>query len=605
MSEYRKDIQILRGFSIIYVLLFHLNFEFFKNGFLGVDIFFVLSGYLIYSISQKYNSQIFYIRRINRILPAYIIIILFVFFLSFFILNYIEFQNILTQVLGSLFLIPNMIFWYENSYFSKDTFRPLLHLWSLGIEIQFYIIAPLIILISKKYKYFLIFVFISSLLLCFLFLLISPKTAFFLMPTRLWEFLLGFFAAIVINRKFIIKDSTRFILFILSTLIILLIPIMPIDPYDLSLINGHPGFFSLLTCVAVFLLLILGIPKIIIQNPISRIFETFGKYSYSIYILHFPIITFSLYSTFEGNNLNFSSNFYLIVCAILIMFISYYFYNLVEKKLNNGSRFVFKSNFSYVVLFSFLLITAISLLDIKKHFYSQQEMKIYESFYDKNYYRCGKIFRIINPLENICDLNIVHKDNNSNKSVILVGNSHADSLKKIFIQNAIEQSINLYFVVENNPLMPNGMAPEKLIEEIKKKNIGKIILHFSANQPSPTVIKELVKLAEKSAIKINLILPIPTYKESVPLILLQGNNLLLENNTQHKIDYLEKNSKFINEIRDINSPIFKVFQTVDFFCDTRCRLKDENDRPLYFDKSHLTNTGARRLENIIKKSILE
>ena len=149
---FRKDIQILRAIAIIQVLFFHLNIKFFENGYLGVDIFFVISGFLMASLYKDTSYKDFYIKRINRLLPPYYFTLIITLILAFSYIQYSEFIQTIKQVWFSLGFISNIGFWYENSYFNKDSFRPLLHLWSLSIEFQFYIAVPILAFILRKYN---------------------------------------------------------------------------------------------------------------------------------------------------------------------------------------------------------------------------------------------------------------------------------------------------------------------------------------------------------------------------------------------------------------------------------------------------------------------
>ena len=147
---YRKDIQILRGFAVLIVLLYHFGVPGFKNGFLGVDIFFVISGYLMATLYTPNNKKIFFKRRILRLFPAYFIIIIITLLLSIFILDPNEYRQAFVQANYASLFMSNIGFWYDASYFSKDHFNIFLHLWSLGVEVQFYLIMLAIVIQLKK-----------------------------------------------------------------------------------------------------------------------------------------------------------------------------------------------------------------------------------------------------------------------------------------------------------------------------------------------------------------------------------------------------------------------------------------------------------------------
>jgi len=147
---YRKDIQILRGFAVLIVLLYHFGVPGFKNGFLGVDIFFVISGYLMAALYTPNKKIDFFKRRILRLFPAYFIVIIITLLLSIFILDPHEYRQAVVQGNYASLFVSNIGFWSNASYFSKEYFNIFLHLWSLGVEVQFYLIIPIVFFYVKK-----------------------------------------------------------------------------------------------------------------------------------------------------------------------------------------------------------------------------------------------------------------------------------------------------------------------------------------------------------------------------------------------------------------------------------------------------------------------
>ena len=150
--KYETELDGLRALAILGVLLFHLGFQAFSGGFSGVDVFFVLSGYLITSIISKENLKgdfsfgRFYIKRARRLLPPLFLVILVTLIFGFLLLSPDHFKALSQSSLFATFSFSNVGFWLESGYFNPDKFtKPLLHTWSLGVEEQFYIIWPLLI----------------------------------------------------------------------------------------------------------------------------------------------------------------------------------------------------------------------------------------------------------------------------------------------------------------------------------------------------------------------------------------------------------------------------------------------------------------------------
>ena len=190
--EYRKDIQILRGVAVLLVVFFHLEIAGFSSGFLGVDVFFVISGYLMAKMYEPSEKMTFFVKRARRLLPAYFAVVLVTVILATFTITPNDYAQVTRQAGFATFLIPNIGFWLENSYFDKAAFVPLLHLWSLGVEIQFYLLVPVLFWIFQKWKAGYVLFLAGSAVLCFIIVGISPKTSFFWLPCRLWQFLIGF-----------------------------------------------------------------------------------------------------------------------------------------------------------------------------------------------------------------------------------------------------------------------------------------------------------------------------------------------------------------------------------------------------------------------------
>ena len=158
-SARRADIDTLRAISVVSVIIFHLDQTLFPNGYLGVDIFFVISGYVITKSILKglNNNQFsflnFYIKRIKRIFPVFLVVLLTTFIFAIFILLIADLNRFLESLISSLGLVSNFYFWITGGYFStNDQLKPLLHIWSLSVEEQFYLFFPIFLYLLFKLK---------------------------------------------------------------------------------------------------------------------------------------------------------------------------------------------------------------------------------------------------------------------------------------------------------------------------------------------------------------------------------------------------------------------------------------------------------------------
>ena len=205
--KYRKDIDGLRAMAVLPVVFFHAGFSFFNTGFLGVDIFFVISGFLITSLIlkdislNKFSLFNFYERRARRILPALILICIISIPVSWIILFPSDLSDFGKSLFTTITFSSNFLFWQDAGYFDIESeLKPMLHTWSLSVEEQFYILYPLFLILFWKIGYkkiiiFLTIIFITSFIVSNWASIYKPDANFYLLPTRGWEILAGAIAA--------------------------------------------------------------------------------------------------------------------------------------------------------------------------------------------------------------------------------------------------------------------------------------------------------------------------------------------------------------------------------------------------------------------------
>jgi peptidoglycan/LPS O-acetylase OafA/YrhL len=296
-KTYFDFIDGLRFLAVILVILFHLRSYFFKGGFVGVDVFFVISGFLITKIctSKSFSYRAFYISRARRILPAYYFLLVIVCLPAYFILlprDMLQFSNTL---LFSCFFLQNFFFLKFKDYFWIGYTNPLLHTWSLAVEWQFYLALPLLISPLRENRRPLITailaLFIGSLAVSSIGAYFYTTATFYMMPTRVWEFLLGGLLAVVRVDRPIPRPLNEG----LSWLGIILIVVTSHVYDNLTL---FPGLGAVLPCLGAALFIFSGI-----DNRFSFLTRLFsikpmsitGKASYSIYLFHWPLVVFTDY----------------------------------------------------------------------------------------------------------------------------------------------------------------------------------------------------------------------------------------------------------------------------------------------------------------------
>ncbi|SFS85830.1 Peptidoglycan/LPS O-acetylase OafA/YrhL, contains acyltransferase and SGNH-hydrolase domains [Succinivibrio dextrinosolvens] len=375
-SKYRPDIDGLRAIAVLSVVIYHASKHFLRGGFVGVDIFFVISGYLITGILLKNFGYVgnpsvngnsfsslralvsFYARRVRRIFPVLIVVLITCLVFGHFFLFADEFELLGKHVAAGSVYISNLVLWQEAGYFDLSSdLKPLLHLWSLGIEEQFYIFWPFLILFCAKFKknvatYILIFTVISF-GFNLAFVSSNPVATFYSPLTRFWELAVGGFIVTVqhqgtsywknigirigglINRTGLsfTKESselqTCLNLFSILGFITIIFSIFVINTEKL-----FPGAWALLPTLGASMVIIAGPDAFINRKLLSLKFFVFlGLISYPLYLWHWPLLSFG--KILYGVNPPQLVRYTLILLAIFLAWVTYRF---VEPPLRWGKH---------------------------------------------------------------------------------------------------------------------------------------------------------------------------------------------------------------------------------------------------------------------------
>lgn len=300
--RYRPEIDGLRALAVLPVVLFHAHIAGFAGGYVGVDVFFVISGFLITSILVKdlergsYSVWDFYERRIRRIAPALLVVIAFVLAIAPFSLLPSEFSRLGPEALGAMLFVANIVFWRDSGYFSADAeSRPLLHTWSLGIEEQFYIVAPIVLaLVIARARRHLPRVIpgmaLASFVACVVLTPVSPGTSFYLLPTRAWELLAGACLAVYVHERSESAPWPRWVREAVAAAGALLI-IVPVLSYSPAI--SFPGYAALAPVLGAVLVILCAADTLVGRALSHRGLVAIGLVSYSLYLWHWPLTVFA------------------------------------------------------------------------------------------------------------------------------------------------------------------------------------------------------------------------------------------------------------------------------------------------------------------------
>ncbi len=474
--KYRPEIDGLRCISVISIILYHAQFEIynqkiFTGGFIGVDIFFVISGYLItclilkeLEINNSFSFSNFYEKRARRILPALITVILISLPFAYILLlpnNFVEFAY---SILFSLGFTSNLFFLNIGQIYGAESslLKPFLHTWSLAVEEQYYLLFPIMLIFFNKYfkkTLFLIFIigFIISLFFANWASYNYPSINFYILPTRGWELLLGSIIAYVEIRKYKIPKNSLFN-FILSILGICLI-IYSI--YSFNINTHHPSLYTLLPVLGVSLL-ILFLKEI--NNPVSRllsskVFVSVGLISYSLYLWHYPIFAF-------GRAINPDPTIVeKIIWILLTFFLSVLSYFFIEKKFRNKKLISTRSFIKYLIII-LSIILVININTIFNEGYLNRLPKILMKNEINSEYRqikqngWGCHDRIGNS--GFCSFN-----NTNTRKIVFLGDSLSDALLKDMILKTKENNFKIkHMSYAGNLYFPNFVKINKKTKKI-------------------------------------------------------------------------------------------------------------------------------------------
>jgi peptidoglycan/LPS O-acetylase OafA/YrhL len=615
--NYRSEVDGLRAVAVISVVFFHACIQFFSGGYIGVDVFFVISGYLITSLiikdleEKKFKLIEFYERRARRIFPA-LFLVMFIclpFSWSWMPLDTLkEFSQSLVAV--SLF-ISNIIFWRQKSdYFNPATDeKPLLHTWSLAIEEQYYFIFPIFLLLTwgfgKNRVFWLIFIFATlSLILSEWGWRYYGRANFFLVPTRAWELLIGSLVAFVIH-KYGLKKSNTFSMIGMCAICFSLLTFDKSTPF--------PSFYALIPVLGTAIILFCANKETFVGRLLgSKLCVGIGLISYSVYLWHQPLFSFAQINI--GQKPSEPIIFSLIIASFVLGYLSW---RLIEKPFRNRELINRK-----IIIFSSLLgITFFSSVGIYGHFSTQTKIsKVLENI--EPYSRGGNEHKWIDLVEDPEFLLIgdshakqyISALRDTKKKVSLISESACISLPNLinkykFKQPTRNDCLNLHnkymnYIDENTSIKTIIIAhswDKELFDLKKNKAIGR------ADKPGETrllylnELQELIiKLTQKQK-KIIVLGSVPG-DLSVPSNMKKGYIKCLysskEDNCQKSYSYSERSNQWINKLL---SDLVKNYSNVSYvdpsqwLCDGQnCWIVNQR-RLFYVDHSHLSNFSAHQV----------
>ena len=644
--DYRSEIDGLRALAVLPVIFFHAGFEFFSGGFVGVDVFLVISGYLITTIiisemsENKFSILKFYERRARRILPALFFVMLVSLPFAWFWLTPKDLQDFGQSLIATSTFSSNILFWLESGYFDTAAeLKPLLHTWSLAVEEQYYILFPLFLLLTWRLGFkwiltILIIVFLISLGAAQLGAQTKSNAAFYLLPTRGWELLIGVFLAFYINKKNYLESHTlNQVLSIFGFGMI----VYSIITFDKS--TPFPSFYTLIPVIGAGLLVLSAVPKTLMNkllsfSPLVKI----GLISYSAYLWHQPMFAFA-----RHRSLGEVSDYLLIIIFSLSLVMAYISWRWIEIPFRDKNRISKRIVFN----FAFIGIIFYSLVGFGLHKESGYPQRVnFEEDLTLSFERpsLGECFDV--PFNHInekwgCYLGA----SKTNVDYILFGDSHSLSLKELVDDIGKINDVRIFYTGSSGCIPFIGIHINRKDQYENNCNLlnDRVALFASQNKIKGIILSskwafytngaydnssfQLISTSEKGpysskesinsfrdgldlTIKKYLNSNIPIHIISQPPYQLRNPESLyfrikkglgsIEELSVKKKDFsnLEKITKdiFMNKLNDLNYHYIS-----DIFCQNQVCLFGTKTHSYYYDDNHLSKYGAEKLRGTMEQ----
>ena len=623
--KYQAHIDGLRAIAVLSVILFHLDIHWFKGGFVGVDVFFVISGYLITSIIVKevngidgFSFKKFYTRRARRLLPALFSVFVICLTVALFLYSSERLFEFGTELIYSVLSAANFLFWIESGYFDAEAdTKLLLHMWSLSVEEQFYLFWPLLLVVMYRHFSrttifvigvggFAVSLVVNVLLTNFEVVAIKNQSEmmFYLMPFRIYEFLIGVFGVWAFDK---VPNNRLFreAMFWLGAGAIAL----SIAQYTAGM--KFPYYLALLPCVgALCIILSKGSfsGKLLLEN---KLLVAIGLLSYTLYLVHWPVIVF--YKYFRLVELSSIDKFIAVVITLAVTLVIYFYIEQPMRK-PKPIKLNAKNGVSNERFLTGCLGLALAFLVVGFAFVGTSGLSQYKNeLISEDALVEGKSRRydLINQGCSMTALDSRKCNNNRPIQVLILGDSHeADGYNIFHSMFGVNSSVNLIRFRGTNNCDVEYTEKGKLFSSVKQKGCDKRVkklndigfvrsldvVVFSSNRPFTAYEMNAWSML-KHISKVN---------QSVKILVLGTyfNTVVPCSEIANRFNDLDqcKDPKYLsyvgnNELDNVHN--FELVEDVDFtyldkfsaLCTTQalesCPVA-ANDEPMFYDRSHLS-----------------
>jgi peptidoglycan/LPS O-acetylase OafA/YrhL len=626
--KYRSEIDGLRALAVTSVILFHAGLDAVSGGYVGVDIFFVISGFLITSIifgeiqAGSFSIVNFYERRVRRILPALFFVMLVCIPVAWVVLSPYDMKYFSKSLAYVSIFLSNTIFYKQSGYFDAATeLKPLLHTWSLGIEEQYYVFFPLLLILLWRYaKNYVLHAFAAVFVISFLYaqykVQIKPAAAFYLLQSRVWELMAGSIAAVLVNKNLFVLQFEK----LNNPLSILGFTLLAVAIFGFDKATPFPSFYTLIPILGTVLIILFGTEKTIIAKIFSfKPVVGLGLISFSAYLWHQPIFAFYRHSSYLGATLA-----EMLMLTGLVLVLATLTWRYIEQPFRNRSFLTRKQIFT-CALFVSLCFVSFGLIGYFNNGFlsrlSATEQAINEYRNHGGDWRRDVCFLGLEP-EKISFAPECYASGDQRQAILLWGDSHAAALYS-GIRKKTDQVTQLT-AAGCPPVLNNDydgtktnkkcVAANTLISQfIKEKKPGKIFLHAVWDgYTDDRILEGLAQtLSYINAVspqsKVYVIGPVPQWKPTLPDVALR-KHVTLDRETYLKMPLFSKLQSLeikVKAISDHNHVLY-ISPFARMCKNDECLVVAKVDSEFAltaFDYGHLTKEGADILAEYIFKHL--
>jgi len=603
---YRPDIDGLRAVAVVLVVIYHAFPDVLPGGFIGVDIFFIISGYLISTIlfqrihGGTFSIFDFYSRRIRRIFPALSIVLLATGVFGWFSLRADEFQQLGKHIAGGAGFVSNIVLWGESGYFDNAAAtKPLLHLWSLGIEEQFYFLFPIVLWLAWKLRRNLLVVIGTIVVLSFgwnLYQYNNNTTALFYSPlTRFWELMIGSVLAYITlsSKKNSLLSSTRRSTNIRSSLGVALLVVGVITA---GRAYAFPGAWALFPTFGAALLISAGPDSFINRYVLSRkTMVLIGLISYPLYLWHWPLLSYA--RIIEGRTPSAGIRAGCVAAAFVLAYITY---RLIERPLRFNSR---------QRLVSWLLAGAVLLVGVSGYVVYKQdgfegrsvdlrEVKFegdighvdFHAYVENKFFPCTPD-SVRNQAEKWEDIVRCSQSRNDRPiDTVLLGDSHAEHLY-IGIAESLPEK-NVAFYIRNGMSVRSNPGFTVIFDAIAANpNITQVIVTslWSLRQVPVADMIDTIRLLQSSGKAVFITDDTPDFSFDPAVCKFRGEC------TEPASSFMGRYNTYSQALKDVvdSVPGVELIRTSEYLCNADvCKMGDAG-KLYYRDPHHLNINGSR------------